>query len=267
MSEASTDLGVVLRMAPVRESDLMVTLYTEAHGRITAVARGGRKSQRRFAGTLSVLVLARYQLARRPRGELFGLDGGEVVREWTQLATDVVGVAHASYAIELLEAILPAEAPEPDALQLLLALWDSLAAHGPSPAAVRAYELGLLALTGQQPALEACAACGETDLDGGAMFDPARGGAICRKCAATSRGAGVRPLAPATRAYLVAVAAHATPSDARALDADPRFTAGDRTTARDAMLAMVGLVVGRPLKSLAYIAKLGAAHRRSMIGD
>ena len=249
-------------MTPVRESDLIVTFYTETHGRISAVARGGRKSQRRFSGTLSVLVLARYQLGRRPRGELWGVDGGTVVREWTQLASDVVGVAHASYGIELLEALLPAEVPEPHALELLVSLWDSLLEAGPSPAALRAYELALLDLTGQRPALDACAACGEVALDAGAMFDPTRGGAICRRCAATSRGAGVRPLESATRAYLVAIAGHTSVGAARAVDRDERFTPADRAAARDAVLTMIGLIVGRPLKSLAYIAKLGAAQRR-----
>lgn len=254
-------LGVVLRTTPLRESDLLVTLYTEAHGKIAAVARGARRSQRRFAGALSLLVLGRYQLGRRPRGELWGLDAAEVVREWTLLASDVVAVAHASYVAELIGALLPAEAPDPHALELTVALWDSLAAGGPSPAALRAVELGLLDLAGHRPALDACAACGAPELDGGAVFDASRGGAVCRRCAASSRGAGVRPLDAGARAYLQAVIAADTPGAARALDADPRFQPADRLGGRDAMLAMIGSLVGRPLKSLEYIAKLGAAGR------
>src|ERR1700733_12784807 len=118
------ELGVVLRTTALRESDLLVVLYTSSHGRISAVARGARKSQRRFAGALSLLVLGRYQLGRRPRGELWALESADVVREWTQLSTDVVAVAHASYAAELVGALLPAEVPEPYALELIVALWD-----------------------------------------------------------------------------------------------------------------------------------------------
>lgn len=257
-------LGVVVKTTQVRESDLIVTLYTESLGRVSALARGARRSQRRFAGTLSLLVLGRYQLGRRTRGgELYTLEGGEVVREWTELARDVVGVAHASYAIELVGAVVPAEVPEPAALELLVALWDCLAAHGPSPAALRLVELTLLELAGQRPAIEACAVCGEADLASGAVFDPARGGALCKRCAATSRGAGVRPLDPAARAYLCAVGEAASPSEARALDDDARFAPADRHAARDAMLASVQVFVGHPLKSLEYIAKLGRP--RSML--
>ena len=260
MAEAS--LGVVLRTTPLRESDLLVVLYTELHGRVTAVARGARRSQRRFAGALSLLVLGRYQLGRRPRGELWGLDGADVVREWTRLASDVIAVAHASYAAELVDALLPPETPEPAALALLVALWDALDDGGPSPAALRAVELALLDLAGHRPAIDACAVCGAPDLAAGAVFDPVRGGAICRACAARSRGPGVRPLDPAARAYLGAVAGYASPGEARAADADPRFAPADRAAARDAVVAMIGNLVGRPLRSLEYLAKLGAAHRR-----
>lgn len=256
-------LGVVLRTTPLRESDLLVVLYTDVHGRVSAVARGGRRSQRRFAGALSLLVLARYQLGRRPRGELWGLDGAEVEREWTSLASDVVAVAHASYAAELLDALLPPEAPDPHALAVIVSLWDALAAGGPSPSALRAVELALLELAGHEPALERCAACSETDLESGTVFDPTRGGAICRRCAARSRGPSIRPIDPVARAYLAAVRELGTPEAARALDTDPRFAPAERVAARDALVAMVGSLVGRPLRSLEYLAKLGAAQRRT----
>jgi DNA repair protein RecO (recombination protein O) len=259
---AEGELGVVLRTTPLRESDLLVVLYTDRLGRVTAVARGARKSRRRFAGALSLLVLARYQLGRRPRGELWALESAEIVREWTQLSSDVIAVAHASYVAELVDALIPAEAPEPRALQIIVALWDALAAGGPSPGALRAVELALLDMAGHRPAIDRCAACGR-ELAEAAVFDPQRGGAICRACAAHSRATGVRPYAPGTRAYLGAVAEREDPRAARAVDADPRFTAADRTAARDALVAMLTGLVGRPLRSLEYLAKLGAAGRRA----
>lgn len=263
---SSGTLGVVLRTTPLRESDLVVQLYTEAHGRVSAVARGARRSKVRFAGALSLLVLARFELGRKPRGELWGLDGAEAVRDWTQISSDVVAVAHASYVAELVGALLPPEVPEPHALDVIIALWDSLAEGGASPAALRAVELALLDLAGHRPAIEQCAACGESDLAAGAVFDPTRGGVMCRRCAATSRGAGVRPFSVEARAYLRAVSEKTTPSAARVLDADPAFAPADRTSARDALVAMVTNLVGKPLRSLEYIAKLGAAGRR-LAGD
>ena len=259
MAEGS--LGVVLKTTPLRESDLLVVLYTDTHGRVSAVARGARRSQRRFAGALSLLVLGRYQLGRPPRGELWALESADVVREWTQLASDVIAVAHASYVAELVTALAPPEAPDPAVLELVTALWDCLAGGGPSPAALRWVELALLELAGHQPALASCAACGEPEL-AGAVFDPTRGGAICRRCAASSRGPHVRPFDPAARAYLEAVAALPGLAGVRDVDRDPRFSGADRTAGRDALVAMVTELVGKPLRSLEYLAKLGAAGQR-----
>jgi hypothetical protein len=73
----------------------------------------------------------------------------------------------------------------------------------------------------------------------------------------------VRPYEPGTRAYLRTVAALGGPLAARAADTDPQFAAADRAAARDAMVTMVVGLVGKPLRSLEYLAKLGAASRRS----
>jgi hypothetical protein len=91
------------------------------------------------------------------------------------------------------------------------------------------------------------------------VFDPTRGGAICRRCAATSHGPGVRPLAPAALAYLTAIAGAMDVAAARHVDAG--FAHADRVAARDAVVAMIVALVGKPLRSLEYLAKLGAAGR------
>jgi hypothetical protein len=94
------------------------------------------------------------------------------------------------------------------------------------------------------------------------VFDPIRGGVICRVCAATSRSAGVRAIDAGAIDYLRAAAAVDSPGAARPLDRDPRFAASDRTAGRDALVAMVQTLIGKPLKSLEYIAKLASASRK-----
>lgn len=253
------ELGVVLRTMPLRDADLVVDLYTVSSGRVTALARGGRKSQRRFAGALQLLVLGQYELGRR-RSEWRELQTADVVTEWTRVSSDVVAVAHASYLAELVSALAPLDVPEPQVVELIVGLWDSLAEAGPSPAVLRAIELALLELTGHRAALDSCAVCGRSEL-ANAVFDPNRGGAICQACAASSWSAGVRPIADGALAYLRAVAASSSPRDARRLDTDPSFERGDRIAGRDALVAMLQGLVGRPLKSLEYIVKLGSATR------
>jgi len=249
--------GVVLRATPVGESDLVVALFTRELGRVSAIARGARSSRRRFGGALGVMVHSELALGRRARGsELWNLERATLLRDHTALGLDPVVMGHASYGLELVREMTPAEAPEPGALDLLLALWTELAA-GASPSLLRAYELAICELFGHGVALDRCAGCGRDDsLDAGAVFDPSRGGAVCGGCAPGSRGVGVRPLPASVRAYLCAAASVPLSGAAALTVADD-----DRVTARELMLGFVGHLVGKPLRSVAFVAQVHAGLR------
>jgi len=243
----SFDEAMVLRQTPFGESDAVVTLFTRTHGKISALARGARASKKRFAGALGLLVLSRVDLKRKPRGDLWSLDAAELAREWTALA-------HASYAVEIVRELSPADEPEPQLLDLLIELHDSLATVGPRAPVLRALELAVLEVLGHAPVLDACASCGRSDLGDGVVFDAGRGGVLCASCAAKSRGAGVRPLPAGAREYLLAARAATRMIDAAALDA--ATDDADRVAARDAVVGMITGLVGRPLRSIEFIAKL-----------
>lgn len=251
----------MLRVTPYRESDAVVALFTREHGRISALARGARASRRRFAGTLGLLVLGRYELHRRPRAELWTLEAADQVREWTRLAADVAALAHASYGIEIVRELAPPEEPEPRLLDLLIELCDALAEVGPSATVLRAFELAVLDALGHAPMLDVCAGCGHADAlgDAGMVFDPGRGGAVCAGCAARSRGAGVRPLPAGARDLLLALRDLPRLADAAA-PVDVEVDDADRAAARDALVGMIVGLVGRPLRSVEFIAKV-SAHR------
>ena len=54
--------AVILRLHPFGESDRLVTLLTRTYGKVRAIAKGARRSQKRFLGCLDHLniVLVRY---------------------------------------------------------------------------------------------------------------------------------------------------------------------------------------------------------------
>lgn len=246
----------MLRAQPYRDSDLIVTLFTQELGKLSALARGGRRSQKRFAGALGQLVVSSFELSRSPRAELWTLESATVEREWMDLSLDVAAVAHASYALELVREMLPSETPEPDVLALMVELWDSLRVSA-SAAALRYVEQALLEVAGTSPSLESCAACGTPLEDEAAcLFDPARGGAVCSTCAPQSRGAGARPLGAAARRYLAAISKVESVAAARELECQLELEPGERAAARDAMLAMIHVLVPHPLKTVEFIAKL-----------
>ena len=63
--------AVLLRQVDTGESDRVVTLLTEELGKVSAIARGARKSRKRFGAALALFVLAEAEL-----------DGDLLMAEW-----------------------------------------------------------------------------------------------------------------------------------------------------------------------------------------
>ena len=250
--------ALVLRLVPYRDADLIVTLLSDDVGVITGIARGGRRSKRRFAGALSLFVLGRYQVSRTQRGDMWQLDSGESIREWSALAGDLGTFSQAGYALELIRELAPPGQPEPALLTLTTALFDRLLEQGATSAALRGYELAILDATGHAPVLEVCVACGTLDLaNRGAIFDPRRGGVVCRRCAIVVP-AGGRAIDEAVRQYLLATTHESL--DGRTLD---ESTPSDvRSVARAVMADFMAVVIGHPLKTVEFVDKLAEGLRR-----
>src|ERR1022692_80627 len=87
--------AIVLRTYPLREADLLVTLFTRAEGKVRGVARSAKKSKRRFGGALGPKTYVRAFYDVRERQELARLEACEGLE--SPLATEVSS-AHVSAA-------------------------------------------------------------------------------------------------------------------------------------------------------------------------
>src|SRR5207247_7539818 len=74
--------ALVLRTRPYGESDRIVTLLTEQHGKLTGIAKGAKNSRRRFAGTLEPFVRIRAVFRQRTGTELAFLLRCEFLGVW-----------------------------------------------------------------------------------------------------------------------------------------------------------------------------------------
>jgi DNA repair protein RecO (recombination protein O) len=255
--------GVLLRRTAYGESDLIVTLFTAAHGKLSAVARAARRSQRRFGAALQLFTLSRFELVRRPGGELWQLGHATLCESFTEFAFDMASLARASYATELVRELSAAEQAEPGLFAGLLEFYRALrevdAAAPAADSLVGGFELRVLAELGMAPVLDACSGCGEhraAALARGAVLDPGRGGLVCRVCAADSRAAGVRLLSPEARAYLVALQQAGNLAQTAEI---PLPAPEEVAAAREALMALVVMYAGHPLRSTSLLRELAGA--------
>ena len=168
------------------ESDRIVGLLTPERGKITAFARGARKSRRRFAGVLEPCSLIQATVCTS-RGSMLTLEDAALLDGFDALRRDLAAISRAAYACELAKNLCAENASSREIFELLLAFL-----RGQADAEdLMCFELGVLGAAGFRPGLNRCAVCGAQDTDG-LRFAPELGGRLCPRCART-RGARISP--------------------------------------------------------------------------
>ncbi|EYF02372.1 DNA repair protein RecO [Chondromyces apiculatus] len=185
--------ALLLRRVPVGEADLIATFFTEERGLLAAVARGARRSTKRFGG-LEPMHLLRLELDERAGADLAGLVEASIERPRLHLTADLPRLDAAGRALRWVRDITPAHIAEPDVWRELNRLLDELDTppgaptspeHPPlTPDAVLVVAgLRFLNAFGWGLDLGRCVRCGRTcDPGTSAYADPARGGLVCRAC-------------------------------------------------------------------------------------
>src|SRR5262249_23534897 len=170
--------AIVLRTYPLREADLLVTLFTRLEGKVRGVARAAKKSKRRFGGALEPLTNVRVYYEDRERQELTRLDSCDVIE--SPLAAEVgyaraVGLGHIA---ELLDELLPDREANDAVFRLTLSVLSSL--QGPDIWMPLTYfDLWITRLMGFLPELSECIVCGR-ELNGSrAFFHALADGLMC----------------------------------------------------------------------------------------
>jgi DNA repair protein RecO (recombination protein O) len=160
--------AIVLRTYPLRESDLLVTLFTRMEGKVKGVARAAKRSKRRFGGALEPLTYVRVFYDDREGQELARLDSCEVLE--SPMASEIsysraVALGHVA---ELLDELLPDREASDAVFRLALAVLQEL--RGPSLwMPVTYFELWMTRLMGFLPEFSECLVCGRS-LNGSRAF-------------------------------------------------------------------------------------------------
>ncbi len=251
--------AVLLRSVVYGEADRIVTLLTERHGKVSLVARGARKSARRFAGALEPYALIEAALALG-RGELGRLAEARVLRAFPSILTSLERMSVAAAGLELVREAIPDREPDARLLPLLERFFELVAEAPPCDELRVAFALRLLALAGLGPNLDSCGRCGRGAPQGkAALFDPALGSVVCRAC-----GGGRVLLTGALRARMGRCAT-------RSWDAPAVEPWGpDAVTARDALDELLARHLSHRLSGadvLTQVREVAAAYERATERD
>jgi DNA repair protein RecO (recombination protein O) len=172
------DDGVVLRTIKLGEADRIVTIFTQGHGKVRAVAKGIRRTQSKFGSRLEPTSHVAVQLyAGRDLDvvtQCETIESNHALRERYGLVT------HAVPMLEAVDHLTEEREPSPAIHRMLTGALRTLAERR-NPIVTPAFFWKLLALEGYQPRLDGCARCDAPPPL--VSFDLEEGGALCERCA------------------------------------------------------------------------------------
>ena len=188
--------AILLRSVDFGESDRVVHLLTSDSGRLTAMAKGARRSHRRFPGTLDVFNHLAIEGRSTPRATMAFLERARLLDPFLGVRSHPARYALASFLVEMLDRLSPEGIEGPEAERLFSYAAESLVLleqARPGPTLRLLLELRGFDALGQRPELGRCVRCGRVPAadiapDHRVGFHVADGGIVCSVCAAPLEG-------------------------------------------------------------------------------
>ncbi|MDG2051170.1 MAG: DNA repair protein RecO [Myxococcota bacterium] len=173
--------AILLRAVDFGESDRIAHLLTPESGRVTVIAKGARRSFRRFPGTLDVFNHLRISGRPGRRGGMAFLEQAILISPFLPLRREMARFALAGYLVEILDRMAPESGTPAEARPLFdfaLAALKTIERARPDRRLRLLIELRALDALGLCPELRRCVRCGRPPAVR-AGFLVADGGVVC----------------------------------------------------------------------------------------
>lgn len=176
-------LALAAGAADYGESDLLVTFFTEKLGKLRALAKGAKRSKKRFGINLDLFSLVELHLREKTRPGLALVEEANLINPHLGLRQALEKVAFASYFLELALELTAEREPNRQLFSLLITALPSLEERQPDRKLVSIFEIQALVAAGLAPELRRCLDCQEDVWKGTrATFSPLKGSPVCSKC-------------------------------------------------------------------------------------
>ena len=186
--ESHKTTGFVLRCLSYGESDLIVTFYSNDFGKLKGIAKGAKRSKKRFANVFEPFSLTNIIFTRKSRDMLAFIESCEIIDHYDVVRRDLEKTLIASYFIDLTDHFSPEGKKNEKMFELLQTFLTLLGTQKASDAVVRFFEMRMLKLAGFEPTLDRCIMCKTPVTNGIAYYFYANEGGIkCARCANPER--------------------------------------------------------------------------------
>ena len=117
--ESHKTTGFVLRTLSYSESDLIVTFYSHDFGKLKGIAKGAKRSKKRFANVFEPFSLTNIIFTRKSRDMLAFIESCDIIDHYHAIRQDMEKTLIASYFIDLTDHFSPEGKNNEKVFQLL----------------------------------------------------------------------------------------------------------------------------------------------------
>jgi DNA repair protein RecO (recombination protein O) len=243
-SENLKTSAFILRYLSYSESDLIVTFYSNDFGKVKGIAKGAKKSKKRFVNVFEPFSLTKIIFSRKKSDSLAFINSCEIINHYSDIREDLEKTLTASYFTDLTDHFSPEGKVNRKIFDLLNNFLLLLSEEKVTEATLRFFEMRLLMLAGFEPALDHCVQCKAPVTNGESYyFYPREGGIKCAACAEPERYE--QPISTGTVRTLLL---------GKEMDINKiklvNLSSASATECRSILIGFITHVLGREIKSL-----------------
>lgn len=176
-------LAVILQVKDHGESDKIVTCYCPRIGKLTGIAKGAKRSKKRFVNKLELFSLLEIHFTAGDRSSLVRIDQADLGDPFPALRSDYQRYGGATLLCELLLHWTRENDGDEELFRLLVWALAGLNRGEPITRTIVLFQIKLFDLLGYRPHLAGCIDCGRQDGHGTPYrFSSSRGGLLCSHC-------------------------------------------------------------------------------------
>ena len=175
--------AIVLECRDHGESDLIVTFFCQHHGRLTGIAKGAKRSKKRFVNKLEIFSSLRILHSTPQNNRLAFIAEAELLNGFLTLRENISCYTTANVIREFILLATKEVEGDDELYPLLRWAYDSLNIGHPSLPVLVLFLIRFYSIIGYSPQLEICHQCGQQiHADKNYCFNITTGGIHCNMC-------------------------------------------------------------------------------------
>lgn len=178
--------GIVLKSMEFKEADKIVTIYTKDYGKITAIAKGVRKTKSKFGSSLEILTYSIFLIYKGRNIDI--VSQTEILESFFSTSKEVIKFAFAANCVEIVNKLIEEREINIGLFNLLKEVLHYLRRTNDPKLLALSFKWQTMSILGYRPSLDHCCKCNKSIEDQKEMyFNVREGGLVCNNCIAEDK--------------------------------------------------------------------------------